>query len=59
MSVRRSELRVLVAVGVFAAGGLVWTGAEAAAGHDINVTGDAAKCDKTWAHPASPRPTAP
>ena len=51
MSVRRSELRVLVAVGVFAAAGLVWTGAGAAAGHDINVTGDAAKCDKTWGPP--------
>ena len=51
MSVRRSELRVLVAVVVFAAGGLVWTGAGAAGGHDINVTGDAAKCDKTWGPP--------
>jgi plastocyanin len=51
VSVRRSELRVLVAVGVFAAGGLVWTGAGAAGGHDINVTGDAAKCDKTWGPP--------
>ena len=51
MAVRRSELRVLVAVGVFATAGLVWTGADAAAGHDINVTGDAAKCDKTWGPP--------
>jgi len=40
-----------MAVGVFAAGGLVWTGAAAATGHDINVTGDAAKCDKTWGPP--------
>src|SRR5207302_1823858 len=36
---------------VFAAAGLVWTGAGAATGHDINVTGDAAKCDKTWGPP--------
>jgi plastocyanin len=44
-------MRVLVAVGVVAAGGLSWTEVGAAAGHDINVTGDAAKCDKTWGPP--------
>ncbi|HLJ08915.1 MAG TPA: hypothetical protein VKX24_10265 [Acidimicrobiia bacterium] len=48
---RRSVMRVLVAVGVVAAGGLSWTEVVAAAGHDINVTGDAAKCDKTWGPP--------
>ena len=40
-----------MAVGFLAAGGFVWPGAAAAAGHDINVTGDAAKCDKTWGPP--------
>jgi len=49
--VRRSVMRVLVAVGVVAAGGLTWADALGAAGHDINVTGDAAKCDKTWGPP--------
>ena len=44
-------MRVSMAVGVFTTGGLVWTGAGAATGHDINVTGDAAKCDKTWGPP--------
>ncbi|MDQ1496854.1 MAG: Copper binding protein plastocyanin/azurin family [Actinomycetota bacterium] len=44
-------MRVLVAVGVFAAGGLAWTDLVAAAGHDISVTNDAAKCDKTWGPP--------
>src|SRR2546421_1361230 len=45
-------MRVLVAVGVIAAGGLVWADVVVgAAGHDINVTGDAAKCDKTWGPP--------
>jgi plastocyanin len=44
-------MRVLVAVGVFAAGGLAWTDLVAAASHDINVTNDAAKCDKTWGPP--------
>jgi plastocyanin len=51
VSVRRSVVRVSVAVSVFAASGLAWTGDVAAAGHDINVTGDAAKCDKTWGPP--------
>jgi len=52
VSVRRSVMRVLVAVGVIAAGGLVWADVVVgAAGHDINVTGDAAKCDKTWGPP--------
>jgi plastocyanin len=51
VSGRRSMMRVSLAVGVLAAGGLVWTGAVEAAGHDINVTGDAAKCDKTWGPP--------
>ncbi|MDQ1516865.1 MAG: Copper binding protein plastocyanin/azurin family [Actinomycetota bacterium] len=44
-------MRVFVAVGVFAAGGLAWTDLVAAASHDINVTNDAAKCDKTWGPP--------
>ncbi len=48
---RRSVMRVLVAVGVVAAGGLTWTDVVGATGHDINVTGDAAKCDKTWGPP--------
>jgi plastocyanin len=51
VAVRRSVVRVLVAVGVVAAGGLTWTEGVGAAGHDINVTGDAAKCDKTWGPP--------
>jgi len=49
--VRRSVMRVLVALGVVAAGGLTWTDSAGASGHDINVTGDAAKCDKTWGPP--------
>ena len=48
---RRSVMRVVVAVGVFAAGGLVWIDLVAAAGHDIEVTNDATKCDKTWGPP--------
>ena len=51
MSVRRSVMRVSVVVGVFAAGGLVWASDVSAAGHEINVTGDPAKCDKTWGPP--------
>jgi plastocyanin len=51
VTVRRSVMRVLVAVGVVAAGGLPWTEVLGATGHDINVTGDAAKCDKTWGPP--------
>jgi plastocyanin len=51
VSVRRSMMRVSVAVSVFAAAGLVWTGDVSAAGHDINVTGDPGKCDKTWGPP--------
>ena len=47
----RSVMRVFVAVGVFAAGGLAWTDLVSAAGHDINVTNDATKCDKTWGPP--------
>jgi plastocyanin len=44
-------MRVLVAAGVFAAGGLASTALVGATGHEINVTGDAAKCDKTWGPP--------
>ncbi|HZQ75744.1 MAG TPA: hypothetical protein VFE55_00330 [Acidimicrobiia bacterium] len=51
MALRRSVVRVLVTVGVVAAGGLAWTETVGAAAHDINVTGDAAKCDKTWGPP--------
>jgi plastocyanin len=51
VSVHRSVVRVLVAVGMFAGAGLSWADVLAAAGHDINVTGDAAKCDKTWGPP--------
>jgi plastocyanin len=44
-------LRVVVAVGILAAGSLAWTGLVAAAGKEINATGDAGKCDKTWGPP--------
>lgn len=47
----RSVMRVLVAVGVFATGGLVWSDLVGAAGKDIDVTSDPAKCDKTWGPP--------
>jgi plastocyanin len=49
--VGRSVLRVVVAVGVFAAGGLAWTDLVDAANKDINVTGDPAKCDSKWGPP--------
>jgi plastocyanin len=51
VSVRRSVIRVLVAVGVVGAGGFASAGLVAAAGHDISVTNDASKCDKTWGPP--------
>jgi plastocyanin len=44
-------MRVLVAVGVVGAGSLAGAGMVAAASHDISVTNDAAKCDKTWGPP--------
>jgi plastocyanin len=44
-------MRILVAVGVVGAGGFAGAGMVAAAGHDINVTNDATKCDKTWGPP--------
>ena len=44
-------VRVVVAAGVFAAGGLVWTDLVDAAGTDINATADPAKCDKQWGPP--------
>ena len=51
MLLARSVVRVAVAVGVFAAGGLVWNDLVIAAGKDINATMDPAKCDKTWGPP--------
>jgi plastocyanin len=47
----RSVVRVVVAVGVFAAGGLVWNDLVGAAGKEINATIDPGKCDKTWGPP--------
>src|SRR5882724_6795130 len=44
-------MRILVVVGVVSAGGLAGAGMVVAAGHDINVTNDATKCDKTWGPP--------
>src|SRR5688500_4957114 len=44
-------VRVVAAVGVFAAAGLVWTDLVDAASTDINATGDPAKCDKQWGPP--------
>ncbi len=51
MSVRRSGMRVLVAVAVVTAGGVAWTDLVAAAGKEINATIDPGKCDKTWGPP--------
>ena len=51
MSVGRSVMRVLLAVGIVAAGGVAWADLVAAAGKEINATGDPAKCDKTWGPP--------
>ena len=48
---RRSGMRVVVAVGILAAGGLAWADLVAAAGKEINATIDPAKCDKTWGPP--------
>ena len=48
---RRSVMRVLLAVVVVAAGGLAWADLVAAAGKEINATLDPAKCDKTWGPP--------
>jgi plastocyanin len=44
-------MRVVVSVGVFATGGLAWSGLVEAAGKEINATADAAKCDKQWGPP--------
>jgi plastocyanin len=44
-------MRVVVAAGVFAAGGLAWGGLVEAAGKDIGVTADPGKCDKQWGPP--------
>jgi plastocyanin len=49
--VRRSVIRVVLAVAVVAAGGVAWADLVAAAGKEINATADAAKCDKTWGPP--------
>jgi plastocyanin len=51
MLLARSVVRVAVAVGVFAASGLVWNDLVGAAGKDINATADAGKCDKQWGPP--------
>ena len=48
---RRSVIRVLLAVAVVAAGGIAWTDLVAAAGKEINATLDAAKCDSKWGPP--------
>ena len=48
---RRSGMRVLVAVAVVTAGGVAWTDLVAAAGKEINATIDPGKCDKTWGPP--------
>lgn len=48
---RRSVIRVLLAVVVVTAGGIVWTDLVAAAGREINATLDAAKCDSKWGPP--------
>jgi plastocyanin len=49
--VRRSVMRVLLAVLVVSAGGVAWADLVSAAGKEINATADAAKCDKTWGPP--------
>jgi plastocyanin len=51
VSVRRSVIRVLVAMAMVAAGGIAWTDLVAAAGKEINATLDAAKCDSKWGPP--------
>ena len=44
-------VRVVLAVGVFAAGGLAWTDLVDAANKDINATTDPARCDAKWGPP--------
>lgn len=48
---RRSGMRVLLAVAVVATGGIAWADLVAAAGKEINATADPAKCDNTWGPP--------